>query len=306
MVAYAKHPSANGDLIGFLGAVAALEARREEYEVATRIFQQLVDNGVESQALYELAIPSAFNANDFDVTEKYLALEKEKKLHFGAVVSPEYREKLGYYKKAWEREQQLRAAELEANDLPRVKLRTNKGEIELELFENEAPNTVANFIALVESGFYSDLTFFRVVARELAEAGCPVGDGTGGPNHQIISECRVPNRRTHFRGSVTMMTSDSFTNGSVFGICLIPAGEIDGRHTVFGRVIRGMDVLSKLQRRAPRDEMSQAINPNANVVIPPADRIIAATVVRKRTHPYQPKVIIGTPPTTKATEPALE
>jgi len=67
-----------------------------------------------------------------------------------------------------------------------------------------------------------------------------------------------------------------------------------------------MDVLSKLQRRAPRDEMSQAINPNANVVIPPADRIIAATVVRKRTHPYQPKVIIGTPPTTKATEPALE
>lgn len=302
-VAYAKRPEDNKDLINFLGSVAAMEAAREEYEIAARILQRLIDNGVESQGLYELAISTAFKANDFELAEKYLALEKKKKLHFGTINSQGFRGQIEYYREAWGKEKQRRDAESLADDLPRVKIRTNKGEIELELFENEAPNTVANFIALVEKGFYDGLTFHRVTAGETAQAGCPVGDGTGGPGYRIRSECRNPKRRCHFRGSLSMVTTAPGTSGSQFSLCLVPARQMDGQHTVFGRVVRGMEVLSKLQRRVPRDPMSVAMNPHANVMIPPADRILSATVVRKRPHPYKPEVLVDTPPPTTATHP---
>ena len=185
---------------------------------------------------------------------------------------------LDKFKKAWDKEQKIREAESKADDLPRVLLKTNKGDIEIELFENEAPNTVANFITLVEKGFYNGLTFHRVLANFMAQGGDPRGDGTGGPGYTIPCECYQPNFRLHFRGSLSMANAGRDTGGSQFFITFVPTDYLDGKHTVFGRVIKGFDVLAKIQRRDPEEA-----NP------PDPDKIIEAKVLRKRPHEYKVK-----------------
>jgi len=93
---------------------------------------------------------------------------------------------------------------------------TNKGIIVLELFENEAPDTVGNFISLVEKKFYDDKTFHRVLQHFMAQGGCPKGDGTGGPGYQIYCECYKPDYRRHFRGSLSMAHAGRDTGARSF------------------------------------------------------------------------------------------
>ena len=113
-------------------------------------------------------------------------------------------------------------------------IKTNKGDIEVELFENEAPNTVANFITLVEKGFYNGLSFHRVLPNFMAQGGDPKGDGTGGPGYTIADECSGPNHRLHFRGSLSMAKeARPDTGGSQFFITFVPTSHLDGIHTVF-------------------------------------------------------------------------
>jgi cyclophilin family peptidyl-prolyl cis-trans isomerase len=140
---------------------------------------------------------------------------------------------------------------------------------------------VGNFINLVESGFYDGLKFHRVLPGFMAQGGCPKGDGTGGPGYSIYCECNQPNHRKHFRGSLSMAKSAAAnTGGSQFFITFAPTPHLDGKHTVFGRVIEGMDVLSKLQRIDPTGQQAPAyVEP---------DTIISAEVVRKRDHEYLP------------------
>lgn len=305
IVAFVKAKAENADLLTFLIDVFNAQMQAEQYESALRLVQSLIDNEVaEDYKLYDLytaAGTAAYLCNDFELARKHLAKAKEYgKLPVGTsgvdsfmpqgsgdfnagdyyVFAPQYIE-------LWKREKALRDFEQAANDLPRVVLRTNKGEIEIELFENEAPNTVANFIKLVEEGFYDGLGFYRVEAGKWAKAGDPKGDGTGGPPFIIPDEWQLKSARAHFRGSVSMDTTGPHTGGSRFVITFEPSPRLDGRQTVFGRVIRGMDVLAKLQRRIPRDPMEVAINPHRNIVIPPADVIESAKVIRKRSHPYE-------------------
>ena len=101
---------------------------------------------------------------------------------------------------------------------------------------------VANFISLVERGFYKDLTFHRVVAEFVAQGGDPAGDGTGGPGYHIACECYKPNHRQHFRGSLSMAHAGRNTGGSQFFLAIAPLPQLDGKHTVFGRVVAGRDV----------------------------------------------------------------
>ncbi|NMC21270.1 MAG: peptidylprolyl isomerase [Thermogutta sp.] len=162
--------------------------------------------------------------------------------------------------------------------MPRVLLKTSKGDVVLELFENEAPNTVANFVQLVEQGFYNGLSFHRVIPGFVAQGGCPKGDGTGDPGYRFADECSGSNARRHYRGSLSMANSGPDTNGSQFFITYMPTPHLNGKHTVFGRVVSGMDVVEKLQVRDPQD-------PSA----PPADKIISAQVLRKRSHEYAVK-----------------
>ncbi|OHB73277.1 MAG: hypothetical protein A2V70_20170 [Planctomycetes bacterium RBG_13_63_9] len=171
-------------------------------------------------------------------------------------------------------------AEAKADDLPRVLLKTNKGDIEIELFENEAPNTVANFVSLVDGGFYDGLTFHRVLPGFMAQAGCPQGNGHGGPGYLIPCECYEPNHRLHFRGSLSMAHAGKDTGGSQFFLTFLPTSHLDGRHTVFGRVVKGLDVLHKIQRRDPEE-----------LGAPDPDKIIEAKVLRKREHAYEPKKV---------------
>ncbi|MEI8227555.1 MAG: peptidylprolyl isomerase [Planctomycetota bacterium] len=173
-----------------------------------------------------------------------------------------------------------RAADAKADDLPRVKVTTSKGDILVELFENEAPNTVANFISLVEKGFYDGTPFHRVIGGFMAQGGDPTGSGRGGPGHAIECEVGLPGARKHFLGTLSMAHAGANTGGSQFFLTFRPTEHLDGKHTVFGRVIEGLDVLPKLTRT--EGEMATGA---------PPDKIVKAVVVRKRPHPYDPQTL---------------
>lgn len=184
----------------------------------------------------------------------------------------------------------IRFKEHQSNDLPRVKFTTSKGEIVLELFENEAPNTVANFISLAKAKFYDGLKFHRVIEGFMAQGGCPKGDGSGGPDYKIKCECYEPNARHHFSGSLSMAHAGRDSGGSQFFVTFRATSHLDGRHTVFGRVISGMDVLDQLTRTYTDAGPIPGIEP---------DKIVTAEVVRDRGHEYKP-VKVGDAPATPA------
>lgn len=118
------------------------------------------------------------------------------------------------------------------------------GEVQLDLFEKDAPNTVANFEKLASSGFYNGLTFHRVIPGFVAQGGCPTGNGAGGPVYQI--DCEI-NPNKHERGTLAMAHAGRNTGGSQFYICYQPQPHLDGGHTVFGKVTKGMEFVDALK-----------------------------------------------------------
>ena len=273
-------PKPRGDAALFLAEVVRDRVRRDDYEPAYEVSRLLLEHGSTAPGLNNSAAIAAFCTNHFDDAGAWFAKIDPSQLD---QVSGHYKSRLPYYQRAWKAEQQKRAAEAEADNLPRVRLTTTKGDVTIELFENEAPNTVANFVKLVEDGFYDGLTFHRVLPGFMAQGGCPKGDGTGGPGHHIPCECYDDRARTHFRGTLSMAHAGRDTGGSQFFLNFVPTDNLDGKHTVFGRVIEGLDVLGKLQRR----------NPDARAKIDP-DKILTAKVIRKRDHPYQPQTLPAT------------
>lgn len=119
------------------------------------------------------------------------------------------------------------------------------GVMTVKLYENEVPNTVANFMHLASSGFYDGLACHRIIADFMVQAGCPLGTGTGGPGWRIADEF-VTTLRHDGAGVLSMANSGPNTNGSQFFITLVATPWLDGKHTVFGRVTDGADVLKKL------------------------------------------------------------
>ena len=123
-------------------------------------------------------------------------------------------------------------------------MHTNHGAIEVELFEEDAPRTVDNFVKLSKDGFYDGITFHRVIPDFMIQGGCPRGDGTGGPGYQFEDE---PNEHRVERGALAMANSGPDTNGSQFFIVTTEAAPwLDGKHTVFGQVSSGMDVVDEI------------------------------------------------------------
>jgi cyclophilin family peptidyl-prolyl cis-trans isomerase len=181
-----------------------------------------------------------------------------------------------------EAEMAKRKADAAANDRPRVTITTSKGDIVVELFEDDAPNTVANFVSLVEKGFYDGTPFHRVIAGFMAQGGDPTGTGSGGPGHAIECECELPTARKHFLGSLSMAHAGKNTGGSQFFLTFRPTEHLDGRHTVFGRVVEGFEVLPKLARTQVEDKPVDGVTP---------DTIVKATMLRKRDHAYTPKTL---------------
>jgi peptidyl-prolyl cis-trans isomerase B (cyclophilin B) len=131
-------------------------------------------------------------------------------------------------------------------NLPVVAIETPRGKIVLELYKNDAPGTVANFIKLVKKGFYNGLKFHRVIADFMIQGGCPKGTGTGDAGYNI--PCEVDhNPRKHQRGSLSMAHRGKDTGSCQFFITHRATSHLDGKHTVFGQVIEGQDVVDKVQ-----------------------------------------------------------
>ncbi|TGC07307.1 peptidylprolyl isomerase [Methanolobus halotolerans] len=127
-------------------------------------------------------------------------------------------------------------------------IETEKGNIVLELFEKDAPKTVANFEKLIKQGFYDGLTFHRVLPNFVIQGGCPKGNGTGGPGYSIKCETKG-NPQKHGTGALSMAHAGKDTGGSQFFITHSPQPHLDGVHTVFGKVIEGMDVVNKIKAK---------------------------------------------------------
>jgi peptidyl-prolyl cis-trans isomerase B (cyclophilin B) len=121
----------------------------------------------------------------------------------------------------------------------------SKGSIVCELFAAEAPQTVNNFVFLAREGFYDGTTFHRVIADFMIQGGDPTATGRGGPGYRFEDECRLPAARKHQAGSLSMANAGPNTNGSQFFITHIATDWLDGKHTVFGQVLSGQDVVDK-------------------------------------------------------------
>ena len=126
-----------------------------------------------------------------------------------------------------------------------ARFETSKGTFDIELFEDKAPKTTGNFITLVEKGFYNGLIFHRVIDGFMIQGGCPKGDGTGGPGYTIPDEFH-PDLRHSGEGILSMANAGPNTGGSQFFITLAKTEWLDGHHAVFGKVIKGMDVVKAI------------------------------------------------------------
>ncbi|PAT00984.1 peptidylprolyl isomerase [Candidatus Izimaplasma bacterium ZiA1] len=126
-------------------------------------------------------------------------------------------------------------------------LAKNNEEVTIELFENEAPITVKNFTDLINKGFYDGLTFHRVIPGFVAQGGCPIGNGTGGPGYSIKCETKG-NPHIHEIGALSMAHAGKDTGGSQFFICYDNFPHLDGVHTVFGKVTNNMEAVLDIKQ----------------------------------------------------------
>lgn len=127
-------------------------------------------------------------------------------------------------------------------------IKTEKGDMTVEFYHEDAPNTVANFIKLSESGFYNGLTFHRVIPEFVIQGGCPQGTGVGGPGYKIDCEL-TGNNQYHDRGVLSMAHAGRNTGGSQFFVCHNRRNtqHLDRNHTCFGKVVEGVDVVDEIR-----------------------------------------------------------
>jgi peptidyl-prolyl cis-trans isomerase B (cyclophilin B) len=136
-------------------------------------------------------------------------------------------------------------------------LHTNHGPVEIELLDEDAPQTVQNFVDLSEKGFYDGLMFHRVIPDFMIQGGCPEGTGTGGPGYEFEDE---PNAHKVERGALAMANRGPNTNGSQFFVVTADACPwLDGKHTVFGRVTSGMDTVDEISK-VPADSRDKPVD----------------------------------------------
>jgi len=284
--AYKSVEGQNDEIRAFLCSMLEWSTTNwENYEVAYEIAKTVFDYPLppieKSNELYAYAAFAAFCTMNLEDAKKWRDVAIEKK----ALASADPRDEmhisafltrvLPQYEEAWKKEKAIREAEAKDN-LPRVLIRTTKGDITLELFKNEAPIAVANFLELVSKGFYTDVPFHRVLPYFMAQGGDPTGTGAGGPGYCIPCECTKSNARDHFRGSLSMAHAGRDTGGSQFFLTFVPTYFLNGQHTVFGRVVEGMDVLSDIQRIDPEKESEVA-----------PDKILEAKILRGELYEFK-------------------
>ncbi len=131
----------------------------------------------------------------------------------------------------------------------KAKINTEKGTMDVVFFENDAPNTVKNFVTLAEKGFYNGLKFHRVIPDFVIQGGCPIGNGAGGPGYSIDCETSGENQY-HDRGVLSMAHAGKNTGGSQFFICHSRrnTAHLDRMHTCFGKVVEGLEVIDSIRQ----------------------------------------------------------
>jgi peptidyl-prolyl cis-trans isomerase B (cyclophilin B) len=139
------------------------------------------------------------------------------------------------------------AMQIDAKKTYLATMETNRGTIELELYPEHAPKTVNNFVFLAREGFYDGVTFHRVISNFVIQGGDPTGTGSGGPGYKFEDEVKG-NPLKHETGSISMANAGPGTNGSQFFITHSPQPHLNGRHTVFGKVIKGQDVVDAIRQ----------------------------------------------------------
>ena len=144
---------------------------------------------------------------------------------------------------------------------PIAEIETTLGNIKVELFAKEAPDTVANFIKLAEKGYYDGVIFHRVIPGFMIQGGDPTGTGRGGPGYTILDEFH-PKLRHSKAGILSMANAGPDTGGSQFFITLGATPHLDDRHAIFGQVVEGQDVVKKIGD-SPRDRMDRPTTPVA-------------------------------------------
>ena len=137
---------------------------------------------------------------------------------------------------------------------------TTKGTITIDLFDKEAPKTVANFEKLANSNYYNGVTFHRVIADFMIQGGDPLGQGTGGPGYKFADEFN-PKLRHSKAGILSMANSGPNTNGGQFFITLVPTPWLDNKHSVFGEIVEGMDVVNKIGKTATSKPGDRPLKP---------------------------------------------
>jgi peptidyl-prolyl cis-trans isomerase B (cyclophilin B) len=138
------------------------------------------------------------------------------------------------------------AMQIDVDETYLIKMETSRGTLELELYPQYAPITVNNFVFLTEQGFYDGVSFHRVIDNFVIQGGDPTGTGRGGPGYRFEDEL-VGNPLKHETGVISMANAGPNTNGSQFFITHAPQPHLDGKHTVFGKVVGGQDVIYEIQ-----------------------------------------------------------
>ncbi len=241
---------------------------------------KLINAGVRLLYLFKVSARSAVVVGDFELAKKlYDFFEFDEMDDVDRVFSS----RMDEFEANYDLEQPILEKEAAEDRLPRVRLETTRGEVVLELFLDSAPSTVANFIDLVENGFYDGVDFHQVIDHLLALTGDPSGSGSGDTGRLLVDEHTRPDARKAFRGSLVMAKVPRGEGGDLyphsascqFAILFLPQLQVTGQQTVFGRVIEGMDVISSMQRIDPSKKKDKKKAMQA------PDRIITAEVIRR-------------------------
>ena len=250
-------------------------------ELTTEAGARLIDGGIRLTYVFLVTARSAMAIGDIELAKRlYESLEEDdledidKQLIFRADVIGEEADQ----------EKEIRAVEAEAGTNPRVLMKTTRGDVLLELFIDQAPSTVANFLWLVnEKRYYDGLDFFQVMDHLLALTGDDSGNGSGGSGKFLIDEHERKDARSALAGSLVMAKRPVGTPGDFipnsasaqFSILFLPLPHVTKQQVVFGRVIEGMDVISELRRVDPTKKKKKT-----DIVVPP-DRVLSMEVVRE-------------------------
>lgn len=287
------------------GSLALTQLQANQFTDACRTAADALDQKGHDRYLWDAFTRASIGNNQFEPVIERLTRTFPTGLPGWAQA---YRRQAEALQVKWDIEQKIRRAEAIANDLPRVRLviehrrfakdlsgkplttieSTGRAEIVLELFENEAPLTVANFIDLVTRKFYDGTSFHLALPATMVAGGDPntknddpSDDGVGGPGYFIADEYQAAAARNHFRGSISMVKTKPHTAGSQFFFSLAPLPEMNGNFTVFGRIIQGQDVADKITR----GRTTRALDHFGRII--PGDLLVRAEILRKRPHEYR-------------------